>query len=198
MSNKDAIITLEIGMYSHSEEFYFLYNEEKGSFDSVFLQGLLFADYIFKVYLETDNSIHSETFADFLSNLTQEDVEILTIEKEEFPIFNPDETSPGDIHFFLELLYSEEKHVFSFENQGNWYEKDLYKFDIVNSVIELISFLGKKNIQMNSFYNFIVEIANNSGEYFKKSNFKDEDITKDSFLIVIIAYDNFLKDLAFM
>lgn len=194
MTNNDANILLEIGMYDFSEEFYFLYKENKNPYDSIFLQGLLFAEYLFQVNLEIENSLHSQNYLRFLNTLNSQEVEILTREKKDFPIFNSEDASPEDIHFFLELEYSEERHNFSFEAQGNWPDPDLYKLDIVNSSIEFISFLGKKNQQINSFYDFITEIANNSSVCFTKTTLNKIAIKEDLLMIVIIAYDNLLKN----
>lgn len=198
MASKEGIIELEIGMYSYSENFFFRYNEKNNEYDPIFLQGLLFANYVFEVYQELKESFHGETFANFLKKLKIEEFQILVEEKDEFSIFNPEETSPDDIHFFLDLRYSEEKYVFSFEAKGDWFEKELYKLDIVNSVIELLSFLGKHNFGNNNFSEFIVEISNNAGEYFNNTNFKDEDIAESALMMVVLSYDNYINNITFM
>ncbi len=198
MKNQDSNIFLEIGMYNYNEAFYFTYKEESNEYDPVFLQVLLLTNYIFKVYQETDNSEHSQAFELFLKNIKIEDLEILVNEKNDSSTFNHEESSPEDIHFFLDLIYSEDKYNFSFETQGNWPEKELYKLDLVNSVIELITFLGKKNKDHRNFSNFIIETLNTSGEYFRNNNLSKEDVTEATLMITILAYDNYLNNITFM
>lgn len=198
MESKEAIISLEIGMYNYTEEFYFIFKEKNKEYDPVFLQSLLLTNYIFKVYLETGDSEHSQAFENFLRNIKLQDLDMIINEKKDFLNFNHEESSTDDIRFFLDLLYSDENYNFSFEAQGNWSEKELYKLDMVNSVIELISFLGKKNKQINNFNNFLIEILNSSGEYFKDNIFLNEDIEEASLMITILAYENYLNDITFM
>lgn len=194
MDKDKAYISINIGMYGDSEDYYFEYKENPGSFDPVFLQGLLFADYIFKVYSEAGKTVQGEMFAEFLSSIKSEDVELLVEEKTYNLEFNQEKSSPNDIRFNTELTYTKEENVFNFEAVGGWFEEELYKLDLVNSVFELISFLGKKNKHNYSFLKFISEISNYSGEFFKKNIVNDSEITKNSFMIVLLAYENFLND----
>lgn len=195
---KEATVALEIGMYNYSEEYYFNYQDKNEKYDPVFLNGLLFSNYLFRVYFETGNSVHSKTFADFLNVIKPEDMEVLAKEKKLVSAYNPEEASPDDFQFFLELNYSEDSHDFSFESQGNWIDEDLYKFDVVNSAIELISYLGKQNIHNKAFFVFLAEIANTTGNFIKNNEFAENDIKKVSSMITVLAYENFLRDVTFM
>jgi hypothetical protein len=194
MNSENAVINIEIGMYGYSEEYFFDYKEKQGIFDPVFLQGLAFADYILKVYLETKDSVHGETFSNFLYSLKAGDIEVLKKEKREIQQFNKDEASLDDIRFIFEINYSNKKHSFFFEATGNWVEEDLFKMDMVNSVFELISLLGQRNLYDENYSLFLQEIANNIGKYLKEDNSFDEiAIPEITFMVVVIAYENYLN-----
>ena len=194
MNTDNGIISFEIGMYGYSEEYFFDYKENKGIFDPVFLQGLAFADYVLKIFLETQNTVHGDTFANFLYSLKSGDIEALKKEKREIVPFNEEEASLDDIRFLFELSYSIKKHSFSFEASGNWVEEDLFKLDMVNSVFELISLLGQRNLYDENYSLYLQEIANNIGKYLKDNNCFDETaIPEITFMIVVLAYENYLN-----
>jgi len=194
MNSENAVINIEIGMYGYSEEYFFDYKEHKGMFDPVFLQGLAFADYIFKVYLETQNSVHGETFAKFLYSLKSGDIEVLKKEKREIRQFKEEEASMDDIRFIFDLFYSNKKHFFVFEASGNWVEENLFKMDMVNSVFELISLLGQRNLYDENYSSYLQEIANNVGKYLQDNNSFDETaIPELTFMIVVLAYENYIN-----